>query len=237
MIYITGDTHGSYDISKLNTKNFPEQKNLTKKDYLIICGDFGLVWDNSKEEKYWQKWLNNKNFTTLFVDGNHENHFQLNEYEVKEWNGGKVHFVQDNVIHLMRGQVFSIDGYKIFTMGGGTSIDKQFRVEGKTWWAEEIPSKEELSEGLDNLNKHDWEVDYVISHTTSRKNMERLCYIKENSELNSYFNVLQDELKYKHWYFGHFHDNYSFEDGKHTLLYNNIIKIEDHKVENGGNYE
>jgi predicted phosphodiesterase len=43
MIYITGDTHGSHDISKLNTTNFPQQKQLDKEDYLIITGDFGCV--------------------------------------------------------------------------------------------------------------------------------------------------------------------------------------------------
>ena len=64
MIYITGDTHQNIDISKLNTKNFPEQKELTKSDYVIICGDFGMVWNNSKEEMYWRKWLEKKNFTT-----------------------------------------------------------------------------------------------------------------------------------------------------------------------------
>ncbi|MDM8195794.1 hypothetical protein QUV98_05625 [Massilimicrobiota timonensis] len=43
-IFITGDTHGSYDIQKLARKNFPEGKTLTKDDYMIICGDFGCVW-------------------------------------------------------------------------------------------------------------------------------------------------------------------------------------------------
>ena len=72
MIYITGDLHGGIDISKLNAKNFPQQKLLTKKDYILICGDFGLVWDNSKEELFWRNWLHERNFTTIFVDGNHE---------------------------------------------------------------------------------------------------------------------------------------------------------------------
>ena len=60
MIYITGDTHIPTDIGKLSSKRFPEQKNLTKNDYVIICGDFGGVWDESNEEKYWIKWLNKK---------------------------------------------------------------------------------------------------------------------------------------------------------------------------------
>ena len=42
MIYVTGDTHANIDIEKLNTTKFPQQKTLTKDDYLIICGDFGF---------------------------------------------------------------------------------------------------------------------------------------------------------------------------------------------------
>ena len=51
MIYLTGDTHIPIDISKLNTKNFPEQKNLTRNDYIIIIGDFGLYWHEDKTYK------------------------------------------------------------------------------------------------------------------------------------------------------------------------------------------
>lgn len=31
-VYITGDTHGGLDITKLNSKNFPQGKTLTKED-------------------------------------------------------------------------------------------------------------------------------------------------------------------------------------------------------------
>jgi len=226
MIFVTGDTHIPHDIRKLNTKNFPFQSRLSKRDFLIICGDFGGVWSrNSDEDKYWIDWLDKKNFTTLFVDGNHENFDLLEEYEVKEWNGGKVHFIRDSVIHLMRGQVFMIDGLKFFTMGGGTSVDKDTRTEGKSWWKQEIPSEEEFSEAFVNLEINDWEVDYVITHTTSGFIMEKMCYIKEESQLNRFFNLLYRKLKYKHWYFGHFHDDVEYSDEKHTLMYGKIIKI------------
>ena len=76
------------DIQKLNTKRFPEQKNLTKDDYLIVCGDFGLVWDESPEERYWRKWLDDKPFTTLWIDGNHENFELLKEFPVINKFGG-----------------------------------------------------------------------------------------------------------------------------------------------------
>lgn len=70
MVYITGDTHAQFN--RFNTKMFPEQKEMSKDDYVIICGDFGGVWNYSystKEEKYWLDWLGNKPFTLLFVDG------------------------------------------------------------------------------------------------------------------------------------------------------------------------
>ncbi len=90
-MYITSDIHGYIDISKLNSRNFPISRSLTKDNYLIIAGDFGLIWNNRNDEKYWIKWLTNKNFTTLFIDGNHENFDVLDNYPVEIWNGGKVH--------------------------------------------------------------------------------------------------------------------------------------------------
>ena len=126
MIYITGDCHA--DFSRLSTDNFPEQKEMTKDDYVIICGDFGGVWNKDTEnprEKWDMEWLDSKPFTTLFVDGNHENFDRLYAYPVEEWHGGKVHKIRDSVIHLMRGQIFEIDGRSFFTFGGASSHDIQ----------------------------------------------------------------------------------------------------------------
>ena len=225
MIYITGDTHIPIDIHKLSMTNFREQKEMTKQDYVIICGDFGGIWNNSNEDKYWLDWLKDKNFTTLFVDGNHENFNLLNEYPVTEWGGGKVHFINDSVIHLMRGQVYTINKLKFFTMGGATSIDKENRVENKSWWKEELPSDLEFIEAIKNLDKHCWKVDYVISHTTSNRIVDYMGYRKEDNDLNSFFSMLEKELEYKHWYFGHFHRNWEI-DNKNTVLYNRIVKLE-----------
>ncbi len=126
MIYITGDCHA--DFSRFSTAIFPEQREMTKEDYVIICGDFGGVWTKGEEsprEKWDLNWLEDKSFTTLFVDGNHENFDRLYSYPVEKWHGGKVHKIRDSVIHLMRGQVFEIEDRKIFTFGGASSHDVQ----------------------------------------------------------------------------------------------------------------
>ena len=99
---------------------------MTKDDYVIVCGDFGGVWNQvgeNKEEKHLMDWLEGKPFTTLFVDGNHENFDRLYACPVEEWHGGKVHKIRPTVIHMMRGQVFAIDGKSVFTFGGASSHD------------------------------------------------------------------------------------------------------------------
>lgn len=103
MIYITGDCHA--DFTRFNTKIFPEQYEMTKDDYVIICGDFGGVWnrfEENKHEKHWMDWLEDRPFTTLFCEGNHENFDRLYSYSIEKWNGGNVHKIRPSVIHLMR---------------------------------------------------------------------------------------------------------------------------------------
>ena len=92
MIYITGDCHGKFE--RFNASIFSEQNEMTKDDYVIICGDFGGVWNKDEESKMETMvldWLDCKPFTTLFVSENHENFDRLMTYPVEEWYGGKVH--------------------------------------------------------------------------------------------------------------------------------------------------
>ena len=124
MIYVTGDIHGNPE--RLSNENFPEQKEMSRNDYVVILGDFGLVWNKdteSRHEKHWLDWLEERPFTTLFVDGNHENFDRLNAYPEEEWQGGLVHKIRPHVIHLMRGGVFTLDAVKVFAFGGAPSHD------------------------------------------------------------------------------------------------------------------
>lgn len=225
MFFITGDTHGRIDVHKLNAANFPIQKELTRDDFVIVCGDFGFVWSNDKEDLWWQKWLSDKPFTTLFCDGNHENHDLLAEYPISEWNGGKVHFIQPNVIHLMRGQVYDIDGVRFFAMGGAASHDKEYREEGVSWWAKEMPSAEEFAEAERNLEAAGWKVDYVITHdapTSIQAYLGAGKYVVD--ELNAFFERLLDRLEFDTWYFGHYHQDVPM--GKYRAIYNDIVLAE-----------
>lgn len=252
-IYLTGDTHAKFN--RFTTDNFPEQKNLTKDDYVIICGDFGGVWNylgETNEEKYWLDWLNKKPFTTLFVDGNHENFERLNKYPRMKYHGGMVHRIRDSVLHLMRGYVFDFDGKKFFTFGGAKSHDIQdgildpkdyptlselvkvynirtrfgemLRIKGISWWKEELPTKAEMDRGIRNLEKVNWKVDYVISHCAPLSISSKM-YPDDSDKLTVYFDdLIKRGLLFRAWYFGHYHNNRTF-DYKYHMIFQDIERL------------
>lgn len=231
-VYITGDTHIPIDIQKIGFKMWPEARDLTSEDYLIVVGDFGLIWaltDDNREEIYWTKWLNEKPFTTLFIDGNHENFDRLNAFPEIEMFGGKVGKVSDKIFHLKRGEVYTINGQKIFTMGGGKSTDKKHRVEGKSWWAAEVPDWEEVQNGWTNLEKHNFKVDYILTHVPPA-GFGPITFFKEVDSFMYTLNDFRQRVDFKKWYFGHMHiDEQKHE--KFICLYDMILKLGDDLVE------
>lgn len=252
MIYVTGDTHK--DFHRLTNGNFPECQGMTKDDYVIILGDFGGVWNKEEdgEEKFWFNWLEERPFTTLFVDGNHENFDRLLNYPEKEWNGGIVNEIRPSVLHLKRGYIFNIDGRKCFAFGGAKSHDIQdgilevgddrikkwrkdytrmFRINHVSWWKEEEPSKEEMDLGIKTLEENNWNVDFVFTHDCPTSDLFQLYHFLDKSglpvesyELTNYLEEIKVKLNYKKWFFGHHHDNRAIDD-KDLLLYEQIIRI------------
>lgn len=260
MIYITGDTH-SYLEERLNVEAFPEQKEMTKEDFVIITGDFGGVWYTKNEAKNAANysydeaekvldWLDSLPFTTCFVCGNHENFDRLyNEYEVVDFHGGKAHKIRDSIYHLMRGEIFELDGKKIFAFGGAKSHDikdgilepdqmdlvplwqyrrKAFRVNHLSWWKEEMPSEAEMQNGRMNLANEDNTVDFVITHDCPIGIFYLLGYAaypgREVNPLQSYLQEIAEKTKFKKWFFGHHHVNMNVTD-QFIALFDQIIRI------------
>ena len=96
-IYVTGDTHQEHNSSKLSKKCFPEQKELTKDDFVIVAGDFGYYWnENSKSEFANRKILAGKRFTVLYLDGNHENYDLIENLPESEWYPSPIRDLKGN---------------------------------------------------------------------------------------------------------------------------------------------
>ncbi len=229
MIFVTGDSHGNIDIAKIINFAKGDGKDLTKNDFLIIAGDFGVLWDASltKRERKVIQVYNNFPFTTLFIDGNHENHDRLKQLPTEEKFGSDVGVVSDSIFHLRRGRIYEIDGKKIWTMGGGFSVDKARRLEFISWWRQELPTLKEFMLGIKNLEEVGKEVDFIITHVPPRESFKFLMTIfdlsyknaREEWEFQEYLQDVAHEVKFKKWFFGHLHEDHDL-DKNFVSLYN-----------------
>ena len=202
MIYVTGDTYGSP--ARLGVEAMPFSSRWTKQDTLIICGDFGYLFNGNTREELTLRELSFRPYTILFVDGNHENFDMLGGYAPVRWKGGMARRIRRNVYHLMRGQVFELEGHTLFTMGGGCSIDRARRYEGVNWWPAEMPNAEEYQLARKRLLGCDRNVDYIITHTAPESVMRQVYGDHAGEqELNDFLQWVMDNVAYKHWYFGH----------------------------------
>lgn len=221
MIYITGDTHG--DINRLDSIK------LKKGDTLIICGDFGFIWDGSAKEEKILRQLGKKKFNICFLDGTHENFDLLDEYEETHYCGGRAHHISGNLYHLMRGQVYRFERKKFFVMGGGESPDIDLLFDNGAWSRREFPTSQELAEGADNLERHDGKVDYIITHEppATIKNFLKLKteLATRITGLNAYFDEMSKICEYKCWYFGSMHIDKHISTS-HVAVFKKVLNVE-----------
>lgn len=225
-VFIVGDCH-----SKLQNLHMVKDsyKDLTRDDYVIVCGDFGFIWKKEADivEDFYLDTIDNYPFTTLFIDGNHENFQRLNGYPVETWSGGKVHKIRNHILHLMRGEIFNINNKKFFCFGGARSTDRVYRIPYKSWWPEEIPSKEEYDNAIANLKKIDYKPDYIITHTMPEFFVKEL-YGSRHLEGDKTSQMLNDFLllcTFNKWYCGHYHMDVGFRDN-FQICFKRIYEIE-----------
>lgn len=236
MIHITGDTHGN--LGRVYNYCHLKHPPITSEDYFMVCGDFGMLWDVMPTRDTFP----DLPCPVLFVDGNHENFDLLRALPRKEMFGGKVGVVevdgQEVAYHLLRGCVYKIQGKTFFTMGGGVSIDKARRIEGASWWREEVPSTLEGQRALYHA-ENVGEVDYVVTHAAPHAALSlvkremfgqaSLLYadakIQEmkRSPVTRLLTEIDKLLEYKEWFFGHYHFNGT--DGKYTGLYKEWVIV------------
>lgn len=219
MIYLTGDTHGEPERFQA-----PELRRLKRGDTLIVCGDFGFLWESGAAEEKILKKLGSKKYQILFLDGAHENYDLLDSYPVTDWNGGKVHHISGNIYHLMRGQVFTLEGKTFFTFGGGESKDRQMYQQAGKWWPQEMPSRAEMEEGVKNLREHQMQVDYIVTHEPSPRMRTLIDEEHQISPLESYFEGLVRSVKFQKWFFGSLHLNRNIT-GNHICLFDQVVKL------------
>jgi hypothetical protein len=113
----------------------------------------------------------------------------------------------------------------LFTFGGADSFDKHRRIEGVSWWPEELPNKKEEDYGLVNLEKVGNKVDYIITHDSPIKISNDY---NNDYSLRKYLEFIREKVSFKTWYFGHYHLDKEFiinKNQKAICLYDKILKI------------
>lgn len=228
--FITGDIHGAIDIGKLAPESF-DARGLGRGDHMIVLGDFGLPWrwPESGEDRYWLDWLESRPWTTLFIDGNHENFHALAQYPVSEYRGGGVRMLRDHVMHLRRAEAFDIGGHTFFAMGGAYSTDRQWRVPFESWWPQEVPNAEMRALAEEKVAEVG-SVDYVLTHCPPVEELHDLALAFDFQAMPDEYAVwLQEKvagrLGFERWFYGHMHIDRPW--GKpYTALYDAVFDLD-----------
>ncbi len=226
MIYVTGDVHG--DFARFRS---PELRKLRRQDALIICGDFGFIWNGSEEEQKLLKKIGRLRCNVLFVEGSHENYDLLEKYEVEEWCGGKTRHISGRLRQLMRGQVYEIAEKTVFAFGGGQREENSELIEGENWWQREMPSQEELGEGLKNLEAAGNKVDFVVTYEPPAKLHD---FINGSTDaivnsVNTYLNGVYEKTEFGKWFFGKLHMN-KLIPPKYHAVYDKIVVADSTRI-------
>ena len=168
MIYLISDLHGGCDFRALERY----EKIRTEGDLLIILGDVGVKFNKDSEEnaRFDQYFLSRK-YPILMIDGNHENFDYLYSCPSEKVFCGKAHRLTDSIVHLCRGEIFTVEGKTFLVMGGCKSTQKW--KDSGLWWEAEEPTPDEIANARENLAAYGNKVDYVLTHRHKRTNAHR----------------------------------------------------------------
>lgn len=231
-LLVTGDLHG--DAAALTMIG----KQMEPRDILFAAGDFGFLFlDDEQEHSFLTDvdlFLRKNESYIVFVDGNHENHKALAAFPTEEWQGAKVHRIRSHIIHVMRGEVLTLKGKRIYCFGGAFSIDRSWRVLNESWWEEEIPTDEEFSHGTKTLEKYGYNIDYVLTHTCPLNMLPCLGSYHaapEERPLQNYFQWVSEQIapSLKQWFFGHWHQDKAIGE-KYRAIYLDVVDMESGEV-------
>lgn len=214
MLYITGDTHGTYNILNFRLPqliNYIKNENVDN-SHFIIAGDAGIYFfvdDNENRNiDLLQEKLNKNNIKLYFIDGNHDNIPYLRTFKKNKEN---MFVIRDNIFYLDRGYIYNIDNTNILSLGGAISLDKSIRTEGLNWWKEELLTHEEIERTIENINSNS-DIDIILTHNGPRSIIKKMFnYSVSNLDpTEKDLEIVKERIeKYNKkeilWIFGHHH--------------------------------
>lgn len=225
-LFVTGDTHGGIDMTKLNSRHF-RAEGLTKDDIMVIMGDAGFIWNGGGADKFWQNFLNDKPWTTFCVLGNHENYDLIEQLPVVDFHGAKAYKVNDSLYYAITGEVYEFCGKKCLVVNGADSHDLYnpdgtlYRTPHKSWWEQERITQDDINKALISLAQHGDEVDFIFSHTGGIEVNRMLGFKPTHSDFM--LDLVLNTADYDQHFCGHYHIDKLCD--KSRILYDDIMLI------------
>src|SRR5574344_705164 len=211
MIYLTGDTHGSFE----RISEYSNRFKTTKEDVMIILGDAGINYYEGKRAELLKKMLDDMPITFFCIHGNHEQRpYAIPSYHEETWNGGMVYVEKKHpsILFGKDGEVYNLDGKKAIVIGGAYSVDKFYRLSRHYAWFDNEQPPDEIKKSVeDKLDTMGWKVDIVLTHTTPLKYepVEVFLSMIDQSTVDKtteqWLDKIEDRLDYHKWYCGHYH--------------------------------
>lgn len=229
-IFLTGDTHCAFR----RIGAFCEKMRADKEDILIILGDAGVNYDGYVKDRSKKEYLQSLPITIFCIHGNHEMRASALEYYSEvQWHGGTVYWEAEypNLFFAKDGEIYNFNGMKTIVIGGAYSIDKMYRLTYRLgWWPDEQPSEEIKAYVEQQLERMNWEVDIVLSHTASLKYEPVEAFLKGidqslvDKTTETWLDKLEEKLTYQKWYLGHYHIEKKVND-KVEILFENYQEL------------
>ena len=210
--YITGDTHG--DFRRIG--QFCVENDTTAEDVMVILGDAGINYYLDSRDRELKEELSQLDITLFCIHGNHEARpWEAGDYDEKEWNGGIVYVEEQypNILFAKDGEIYNFNGKSVIVIGGAYSVDKYYRLNnGLMWFDTEQPDDEIKAYVERQLDKVDWSIDIVLSHTVPIEAEPVWNFIPGldqstvDKSTEQWLQRIYDNLDLREgWYAGHYH--------------------------------
>ena len=251
-VYLCADLHGD----KMGYKSVIDQiENPKEEDIIIVCGDASLEYGKYNMGSC-KKVMSKFPGTWLIMRGNHDCRYwdihtsplwegiapktgwtfsdKFAEFTLVQEKYPNIHYIDDI------GGIYNVDGHCCIFYPGAYSVDKGYRI------AYGLPYEynEQLNDlEFERLNKSTIEnkddIEFVFSHTAPLSAEPLIRYLFMNGLdqskidkttekwLDIYYKHLLDGKNFKHWFFGHFHDDKELDD-TFTIVNNKVIRLENY---------
>ena len=238
-VLIVGDTHsdGTFVANVLREGRTAYNPPPT---VVVQLGDFGFTFDANMIASITAWLARDPENVFYWIDGNHDDHDFIEDVIMDGYDGsepinmgtvrrlkgnygsGKEQSFPDRLFYCPRGSVWNIGKRTCMALGGGYSIDKDYRTPGVSWWPQELIREGDKDFAIDQAREFG-PIDVLFSHDipiceTFEHNLNTNGY-KVGPE--SYANRLMlskavDGIKPRSLYHGHYHHRHEDLYESHT---------------------